>query len=186
MDKRLRGAARARPVAVGSRRRRPWLIGGALVFVLVAVGLTWGLWPEGSPDPRARVYTEATACLLTPAGGVVDKYAAPVWAGMQQASLATHGKVQYLEVDGPQTGENAKTYLATLIAGKCDLVLTAGEAPNAALAGSAVAYPKLRFVLVGKGQAQGNVSVLDAAEPSQVTERVRTVVTAALEASTAD
>ncbi|WP_412744174.1 hypothetical protein [Krasilnikovia sp. MM14-A1004] len=146
-------------------------------MVLVAGLLTWALWPDGRPDPRARVYTEATACLLTPAGGTADKQAAPVWAGMQQASLDTRGKVQFLEVDGPQTGDNAATYLGTLIGSKCDVVLTVGRAANAALDASAASHPNVHFVLVGSGKAQANVSIIGDSDPTKVTERVRSVVT---------
>ena len=154
--------------------------GGTTLAVLAGGVLTWALWPESGPDPRSRVYTEANACLLTPADGATGKDAAPVWAGMQQASLATSGKVQYLEVDGPQTAENAGTYLATLIAGKCDLVLTAGVAPNAAAAAAAHSYPDVHFVVVGGGSADANVSVIEVQSSNQVTaqvaERVSTVL----------
>ncbi|RZU50689.1 hypothetical protein EV385_2468 [Krasilnikovia cinnamomea] len=178
MDKRLRGSA-AKAGREGFRLpggRRTWLIGGGAALVLVAGGLTWALWPDGRPDPRARVYTESTACLLTPAGGTADKRAAPVWAGMQQASLDTHGKVQFLEVDGPQTGANAVTYLGTLVGGKCDVILTVGAAPNAALDAAAPSQPNVHFVRVGAGKAHANVSVIDDADPAAVTERVRSVV----------
>ncbi|GGQ44316.1 type 1 periplasmic-binding domain-containing protein [Couchioplanes azureus] len=189
MDRRLRGAARVRPSAPRFRlpggRRTRLAVGGAAAL-LVGGLLAWLWWPESGPDPRSRVYTEATACLLTPAGGVTDAQAAPVWAGMQRASLATLGKVQFLEVDGPQTGENAKTFLATLAAGRCDLVLTAGAAPNAALAAAAATYPNARFVLVGKGSPQGNVSVVDAQRPDQVSAQVEQRVTAVLNAAAGD
>ena len=87
-------------------RQRWWLAGGA-AFVLV-VALTWALWPASEPDPppRAREYLDYTACLLTGDRGIADPQAAPVWAGLQDASLATRAKVQYLAVTGPQTAEN--------------------------------------------------------------------------------
>ena len=160
--------------------RAPWVIGGALLVVVAGV-LTWVLWPgDDRPDPRARVYQGTTACLLTPSAGVVDKAAAPVWAGMQQASLATRGKVSYLEVDGPQTGDNAKSYLGTVASGGCDLVLVAGAAPVAALDATAASYPKVRFLAVGGGKAQSNVSVITETDPAVVTERVRSQVESAL------
>ena len=68
-----------------------------------------------------------------------------MWAEMQKASLETLIKVQYLEVDGPQTPENAQTYLASLAMGKCDLVLTVGDAPVGALAQVAPRFPAVRF-----------------------------------------
>jgi len=156
------------------------------VVLLVAGLLVWAWWPESGPEPRSRVYTEATACLLTPAAGVADKQAAPVWAGMQRASLATRGKIQFLEVDGPQTGENAKTFLATLVSGRCDVILTAGSAPNAALVASAAAYPDARFVLVGNMPPQGNISVVDAESPDLVSAQVEQQVTAVLTAAAGD
>lgn len=160
---------------------RWWIGGGAAVVGLLA----WLLWPD-DPAPRARVYTEATACLLTPAAGVADPQAAPVWAGMQQASLATRGKVQFLEVDGPQTSKQAQTYLATLAGGGCDLVLTVGKPQNDALTASAASYPKKSFVLVGQGTPAKNVSVIAENTPDAVRARVAGVVTNALKAAAAD
>lgn len=157
-------------------RRTPWVIIAAVLVVLAGV-LTWVLWPgDDRPDPRARVYTDASACLLTPAAGVVDPAAAPVWAGMQKASLSTRGKVSFLEVDGPQTGDNAKSYLGTLASGGCDLVLVAGAAPLAALGSSVTSYPKVHFVAVGGGTAQANVAVVGETDPAAITERVRSLV----------
>lgn len=186
LDRRLIGSARGK--SSGPRFRLPgdrrwWFAGGAAAVLLVAGLLAWAWWPESGPDPRSRVYTEATACLLTPAAGVADKQAAPVWAGMQRASLATRGKVQFLEVDGPQTGENAKTFLATLVSGKCDVIFTAGAAPNAAASASAATYPDARFVLVGKGSPQGNLSVVEVESPEQVSAQVEQQVTAVLTAA---
>jgi hypothetical protein len=163
-------------------RARWWAAGGA-VLVVLAVALTWFLWPEERrPDPRSRVYSEASACLLTPAQGVVDKAVVPVWAGMQQASLETAGKVSFLEVDGPQTRENAATYLATLAAGGCDLVLAAGDAPIAALSEQADRYPLVRFVAVGPASERSLVNVVNVEEsdPLRVTERIRDLTVSAL------
>ena len=184
MDKRLHGSA-ARRSERGGRlpgRRSWWLGGGAAALVLTAVSV-WALWPaDERPDPRSRVYTEASACLLTPARGVVDEAAAPVWAGMQQASLETSGKVSYLEVDGPQTAENASTFLATLVSGDCDLVLAAGAAPADAVVRSAGQFPRVKFVSVGAtaDRALSNVTRIDETVPSQITDRVGSLVSAAL------
>jgi hypothetical protein len=53
--------------------------------------------------------------------------AAPVWAGMQDASLATHAKVQYLQVTGEATVGNALPYLATLVQRRYAVVFGAGR-----------------------------------------------------------
>jgi hypothetical protein len=154
-----------------------------VVLAAVAAASAWMLRPD-EVDPRARVYTDATACLLTPADGVNGTAAAPVWAGMQQASQATDGKVQFLEVEGPQTGTQAGTFLATLVNGDCDLVLTVGPAPNAALTASARSYPKMSFVMIGTGKEADNVSVVPPGAPDVVRAQVSERVTAALKDAT--
>lgn len=182
MDKKLQGSAGGRPTSRAARLPggpRRWLVGGVVVAVGAAAALGWALWPD-EVDPRARVYTDATACLLTPADGVNGREAAPVWAGMQEASLATRGKVQFLEVDGPQTREQAVTFLATLAGSRCDLVLTVGQAQNAALTASAASYPNIKFVIVGPGKEQKNVSVINQSAPDAVRAEVSAKVAAVL------
>lgn len=151
--------------------------------LLLAALLTWVLWPDDErPDPRSRVYTDASACLLTPARGLADTAVAPVWAGMQQASLATSGRASFLEVDGPQTGANAATYLATLASGGCDLVLVAGAAPVAAVVEQAGRYPSAHFVVVGadSGKSLANVVWVQESDEARITERVRELTVSAL------
>jgi len=160
--------------------RRTRLISGAVV-VVAAIGL-WLLWPD-QEEPRARQYTAATACLLTPAAGLTDKDVAPVWDGMQKASLSTHGKVRYLAVIGEQTPANAATYLATLAIGGCDLILAAGPAPAGAVDANAASYPAVRFVVVGAGKAQANVTRVTEPDPAGTTEAVRGLVGTALKAA---
>jgi len=153
------------------------------VAAVLTVGLGWLLWPGGDEEPRARQYTAATACLLTPAAGLTDEDAAPVWDGMQRASLATHGKVRYLAVTGDQTPANAATYLAALAIGGCDLILAAGSAPAAAVDANAAAYPAMRFVVVGAGNAHSNVTRVTEPDTAATTEAVRGLVGAALKAA---
>ncbi|GIE87950.1 hypothetical protein Are01nite_44300 [Actinoplanes regularis] len=187
VNKRLRGAAKA---GQGSSRRLPgrpswWLGGGAGVLVLAGL-VAWSLWPEDErPDPRSRVYTEASACLLTPAQGITDPSAAPVWAGMRQASEETLGKVSFLEVDGPQTAQNASTFFATLVSGGCDVVLAAGSAPSAAMLQGAAQFPGAKFIAittVDDGKTQANLVKVTEATPERVTSRVHDLVEEVLSA----
>ncbi|WFE21098.1 hypothetical protein O7621_25100 [Solwaraspora sp. WMMD937] len=168
----------------GQRRKRIALLtGGAGLVVVVAVLLTVVLWPDDPEEPRAREYRDVTACLLTGSAGVTDPAAAPVWAGMQDASLQTRARVQFLEVNGPQTADNAAGYLASLAGSQCQLVLAVGEAPTAATAGDATRYPQVDFVLVAEGQPAGdagNVTVVSDADPAAVQQRVRDLVAAAV------
>ncbi|MCU7724928.1 hypothetical protein ODJ79_14470 [Actinoplanes sp. KI2] len=158
--------------------RRTW-IAAAAAAAIAAVGLTWLLWPEDA-EPRARQYTAATACLLTPAAGLTDKDAVLAWDGMQKASLATHGKVRYLAVAGDQTPANAATYLATLAIGGCNLILAAGQAPAAAVDANAASYPAMHFVVVGAAKTQANVTKITEPDAAATTETVRTLVDKAL------
>lgn len=180
---RVRATARFHRPTRLSRPGWPWLRGpgrwwaaGALLAVLAAI-VTWIVWPEPEgPQPRAREYRDVTACLLTGERGIGGTEAAPVWAGMQEASLETLAKVQFLEVDGAQTAENAQTYLASLVQGRCDLVLAVGDAQLAAVAATAPKHPDLRFVSVGGTVTSANVSVVEETTPNQVRDQVSALV----------
>ncbi|GAA2707814.1 hypothetical protein GCM10010429_20220 [Micromonospora olivasterospora] len=137
--------------------------------------LVWLLWPA-DPTKREREYRAETACLLTGEKGVADPDAAPVWAGMQEASVVTHVKVQYLEVSGPQTAENAETFLASLAQSKCDLILTVGSVPVGALRATAARFPSVHFVGIGGGSAADNVSVVSVDGPDSARRKTKELV----------
>jgi hypothetical protein len=159
------------------RSRRFWLCAAAVV---VAIGVTWWLWP--AEKPRARQYRDATACLLTGTNGVNGAQAKPVWAAMRRASDTSLVKVQYLEVDGPQTVQNAASYLASLAQSRCDVIVAVGDAPVGVLRRDASRFPGIRFVAVGPGakdagesiDAPSNVEFLASQDeaPGVVAERV--------------
>jgi hypothetical protein len=168
----------------GSGRRR-WLVVVVSLVTVVTVGsLVWVLWPADGPvEPRARQYLDFTACLLTDEKGVAGPEAAPVWAGLQDASLATRAKVQYLAVVGPQTVANAGTFLASLAQGRCDVILAAGEVPVATVVRDASQFAGVRFVVVGGGVSSSNVSVLIEDSGDAVRAAVGRLVTGAVGAS---
>lgn len=159
--------------------RRRWAVVGAGVIVVAL--LVWAWWPEPRPaaPPRARPYLAFTGCLLTDAHGVGGPAAAPVWAGLQDASLATHAKVQFLEVTGEQTADNAATFAASLAQSHCDLVFAAGPAPSAGIRQSAGAFPRVRFYLVGEPHPGSNISSVDGATPEATRADVARLLTAA-------
>ncbi len=164
-------------------RQRLYLLGGA--GVVIAGLLTWILWPAApAPEPpRARQYLAFTACLLTDQHGVQGPDAAPVWAGMQDASLKTRAKVQYLEVSGPQTPENAATFVNSLAQGKCDQVFAAGSTQAEATVNSAGTFPKVKFYVVGKRTGPNNLSILDARTPEAIRSAVADTITSAVNRS---
>jgi basic membrane lipoprotein Med (substrate-binding protein (PBP1-ABC) superfamily) len=167
-------------VAAPPRRlagRRWWWLGLAAAALLVAVLLVWALWPTHTEQqPRARQYLAFTACLLTDSQGVAGAEAAPVWAGMQDASLATRAKVQYLSVSGPQTVENALPFLSSLAQGRCDLVFAVGAVPVGAVRQGASTFPNIRFVVVGGGAQGSNVSKVDGSSPAETQAAVKRVL----------
>ncbi|MBQ1051958.1 hypothetical protein KBX50_26305 [Micromonospora sp. C51] len=86
---------------------------------------------------------------MTDDQGISGVAAAPVWAGMQETSVATLTKVQHLSVVGPQTADNAAAFVAGLTQSQCDLVILVGEAPSAAAVAAAARFPTQRFLAVG-------------------------------------
>ncbi|NUS09890.1 MAG: BMP family ABC transporter substrate-binding protein [Streptomyces sp.] len=148
---------------------RWWVLGaGALlaagvVVVAVVVAVTGPSQARKLPPTRARAYTEQQACLLTGGKGIADPAAAPVWAGMQDASARTRAKVTYLAMAGDQSVGAAGPYLTTLAGRKCGAVLTVGAAPDGAVAAIGPKYPGTRFLVVGAsagGRPAANVTVV--------------------------
>jgi hypothetical protein len=150
---------------VRDRVRGFWfLIGGACLAICgLAVGLTLVFTDGGSSSASVageRWYSNSQACLLTGDRGLADPAAAPLWAGMQQASLTTHAKVSYLAVMGPQTKGNALSFLGSLLVRHCGVVLAAGSAQRDAVAARAHQYPSVKFAVVGGVPGASNVTVL--------------------------
>lgn len=116
-------------VARALRGRAGWAAGASAVLVLGLVGV-WlfvGSGQDGPPDPRARQYKEFDACLLTDEKGIVaGAAAAPVWEGMQKASLETRARVTYVPVIGEPSAANARPFFNSLMQRKCDVVLAVG------------------------------------------------------------
>lgn len=143
-----------------------WLtLGGAAVagvaLGLVASGVRWP-WSGGRslPPPRARVYENVDACLLTGARGLADPAAAQVWAGMEDASRATTARVSYLAVTGPATEAEAAPFVGSLLVRDCRVIVASGAAEQAAVLADAPRFPGTRFVVMGPAAGPANVTVL--------------------------
>jgi len=158
--------------------RRRWLVLAAVLLAGIGV-LAWTLRP--APEhPRARPYLAWTACLLTDDQGLVGGPASHAWAGMQDASLATHAKVQYLPVIGPQTLAAAQPYLASLIQRQCAAVVAAGDAPNQAIAAEAAGHPGVLFVGVGARPGTPHVTAVATTDADQIRHDVAALITDAV------
>jgi hypothetical protein len=159
MSERVRSqGAKRNPVRrpPSGRSRQVAVAAAALILGAVAA---WAFWPE--PAPRQREYLDATACLLTDEKGVTGEETAPIWSAMQDASVSSLVRVQYLPVNGPQTADNARAYVASLAGGRCGVVLAVGAAQIDAVNASAQTFPAARFVTVGGGKPSANVAVLN-------------------------
>jgi len=143
-----------------------WVTVSVVVVAGVALGLAvWGVrWPGSGgrslPPPRARVYENVDACLLTGARGVADPAAAQVWAGMEAASRTTTARVSYLAVTGPGTEAQAVPYLGSLLVSNCRVIVASGAAERAAVLADAARFPGTRFVVTGPATAPANVTAL--------------------------
>jgi basic membrane lipoprotein Med (substrate-binding protein (PBP1-ABC) superfamily) len=140
--------------------RRSWWVAGSVIVVLGLV-LTIVLWPRGRdlPPTRARVYTDASACLLTDASGITGEQAAAVWAGMEAASVRTRTKVSYLGVAGDDSIGNAVPYVNTLVQRRCGLIIAVGPSEAGAIQQRASAFPAVRFAVVGSGSGQNLTAI---------------------------
>jgi basic membrane lipoprotein Med (substrate-binding protein (PBP1-ABC) superfamily) len=163
------------------RRWRAAGAAGALALALLVAGIVLLVSPASPQAPvRARQYTTSQACLLTDSRGITSPPAATVWAGMEDASLATHAMVTYLSAYGPATAANAIPYANSLIERHCDVVLAVGAPQTGALSQIAPHTPKAYFVIVGSGTnfATANLKTvgLSADTRSQVKQTVEALV----------
>lgn len=147
-------------MAESGLRRGAWgwaAASGVLVAVVAAVTLLAGRGPSATPAAGARAYSSFRACLLAGSGGIADPQAAPVWAGMEDASLRTHAMVSYLAVTGPAEPGVARPFLNSLVLRHCDVIVASGAAQRAAVLAEARGFSGVRFVLAG-GAAPGPVA----------------------------
>lgn len=152
---------------------------GTAVGVTTAALLSWLLWPSAEPAPRERQYQATTACLLTDDKGVTGEPASTVWAGMQEASLASHIKVQYLAVHGPQTMANALTYFNTLGVQNCTMILAAGPTPVDAMVHGHAQFPDIAHVAVGGDATDPKITAIPSVPGAQIRPEVTKVVSTA-------
>ncbi|MFC9795950.1 BMP family ABC transporter substrate-binding protein [Streptomyces sp. NPDC057695] len=162
------------------RGRVGWALASVLVLVLGLVGawLFAGSDRAGTPpDTRARAYQDYDACLLTDERGIVTGApAAPVWEGMQTASLDKHIRVTFVPVMGAKTVENARPFLNGLVQRDCEIVVASG-APQVAAAEAAVEKnPEIRFVTVGTGAGASHDNLVRVAPGASLEDDIAATV----------
>jgi hypothetical protein len=161
-------------------RRWYWLAGAGVVLVVIAAFL---LWPRSEEEPRARQYRDVSACLLTDSAGVTSAEVKPVWAGMQDASLKTLGQVRYLSIAGPQDVANGRTFVNSLVLGRCAVIVAAGKVPVETVTTVARESPNQTFIVVGAASSGSpNVSVISASGDDATRVAVSSAIAEALTA----
>ncbi|MEU0435794.1 BMP family ABC transporter substrate-binding protein [Streptomyces sp. NPDC006290] len=149
-----------------------------MIAVVVAGVCLWPSADGGGEMPTARVYRDVDACLLTDSRGVVPGVpAAPVWAGMQEASRSTRVRVSFLPATGPDTRANVVPYVNSLVQEQCSVVVAVGATPVQAVRAVAPRQKQVRFVVVGDGPGSANVSVVRKGDQSEVRDRIRGLLT---------
>ena len=162
-------------------RRPRWPLAAAAAALLAIAGFTaWILWPRPVAAPHALQYLNVSACLLTdPQGVAPGTPAAPVWAAMQSASLATHVMVSYLPAAAPA---DVKPMLNTLIQRQCGVIVATGTA-TAGVVEAGKANPHQLFLLVSAPgsaapAATPNTTVVStAAAPQRIDQAIRALAT---------
>lgn len=171
----------------GAVRGRPVVFGVGLGAVVAAAVAAVFLWPSTGKDavmPTARAYRDVDACLLTDSRGISPGLpAAPVWAGMQDASLATKARSSFLSAMGPDTQANVVPYVNSLLQQHCSVVVAVGSTPVDAVRSVASRQKGVRFVVVGDGVETANVSVVREGDRTKVREHVRDLLTSLTRAS---
>ena len=144
-------------------------------MLAVAGVVAWAVWPRPAA-PHARPYLNVSACLLTgPSGVAPGTPAAPVWAAMQSASLATHVMVTYLPDTGPA---DVRPMLNTLAQRHCGVIVATG-APAADVIAAGKANPGQHYLLVtAPGAAAAartrNTDIVSAADaPGRIDHAIR-------------
>jgi hypothetical protein len=154
--------------------------GAATGLVVLAAGLF--VWHSSSSDttPEAGEYLASfTACLLTDSHGLAAPETALVWRGMENASLATQAKVEYLPVMSGSTAAAAAPYLASLLHRQCNVVVATGPAQVAAVSAQARKFQSVEFVVPGPALAGSHVIGLPVPAAS-LSAAVASVITAAV------
>ena len=163
---------------------RHWVAAGAaglLAIALAAAAVVLLARGNSAQVPaRASQYTASTTCLLTNSHGISAAPASTVWAGIEDASTATHAKATYLTVNGPDTAANAIPYANSLIEERCNVVLAVGTPQTGALIQIASRNPRTSFVIVGNSTAFATANLktigITASTRSQVEQTVAALV----------
>jgi len=121
----------------------------AVVVAGVAAAVVIETSSDSVPAPRARMYANVDACLLTGPGGISSEPDSLIWSGMESVSVSTRTRVSYLAAEGPATEANVADFLGSLLVRGCRVIVAADAPERAAVAAEATKFPEVRFGVVG-------------------------------------
>jgi hypothetical protein len=162
------------------------ILGVTLTVATALIGVL--IWPAQSGGvkihqsaARVRLYSPYTACLLTGPKGLADPVAAPVWAGLREASASTTAQISYLTIMGPDTTANAETYINTMALRGCSTILAAGAVPADGALKAASSWSNRRLIAIEPASAEakppGNLTVIGRTAPAALAAQIKTLVT---------
>ncbi|MCH0570983.1 BMP family ABC transporter substrate-binding protein [Streptomyces sp. MUM 136J] len=165
------------------RGRRGLAVTGAAAVTLALLGVRAFTGDEkpAPPDPRARQYRDFDACLLTDDKGITaGAPAAPVWAGMQEASSDTRIRVTYVPVMGDQSEAAVRPVFNGLVQRRCEVILAAGSTEVKVAQEEAARNPEVRFVLLDGTREASNITNVRSGEATEkgVSDAIRRTVDA--------
>jgi hypothetical protein len=123
--------------------------GGVGAVVLIAVVLTWLLWPEDERrTPRAEQFRDVDVCVLVGQAGITAEPTASAWSALREVAAEAEVRLSYLTVAGPQTQAQAQLFVPTLVQQGCDVIVGSGQIPAAAVRELSGTYPDLALLTV--------------------------------------
>ncbi len=133
----------------------------SLTAVIAMVGLAataCGSKPVSTNSSASTAASKYSACMVTDTGGIDDhSFNAAAWQGMQTAQSAGAATVQYVQ----STTENDYVpNINSLVAKKCDLIITVGGLMGDATTAAAKKNPAQKFAIVDSASVPPNVEGL--------------------------
>ena len=171
------GTTRPQPPGADINRQRRLLTALGAAVVLAAGIIIGATQLHGHQATQPVAYTNVSrnfkTCLLTTAAN--GEYATPIWAAIQSVTQRKPINVQHI-IAPPGTIANLATYLNSLLALHCQLVITAGPDLVPALSVTATAHPHQSFANISTtGTNEPNIHDLSGATPDDINQLLDTV-----------
>jgi hypothetical protein len=145
-------------------------VGAIVIAILVAI-LVWPSNPPSPPVAYTNISRNYKTCLLSTTQDAAES--APVWKAIQDATA--HAPVNAQQLTPPVGNTDQLTpYFNSLIALRCQLIVSVGDDLADALVITAASNPRLHFLNIGSPTHQANIHTIPTplTKPDSVTEYV--------------